>query len=76
MGVLASSLGIFEAIAIGGVLSLLTGVGALFWYRRLKANVSTIDRAVPAEMVLQSTDPSTSAAFSPPNPNEVLSTRR
>jgi MFS family permease len=76
MGVLASSLGIFEAIAIGGVLSLLTGVGALVWYRRLKASESVVGGAVPAETVLQATDPSTSAAFSPPNPNEVLSTRR
>jgi predicted MFS family arabinose efflux permease len=76
MGILASSLGIFEAIAIGGLLSLLTGVGALVWYRRLKATELVVARAVPPEMVLQSTDPSTSAAFNPPNPNEVLSTRR
>ena len=84
MGIIASSVGIFEAIAIGGVLSLLTGLGAFVWYRRLKAREWAIDRAVdrdagrrvPAEPVLQSTDPSTSAAFNPPKPNEVLSTRR
>jgi MFS family permease len=76
MGILASSLGIFEAIAIGGLLSLLTGVGALVWYRRLKATELVVARAVPPEIILQSTDPSTSAAFNPPNPNEVLSTRR
>ena len=35
MGVLASSIGILEAIAIGGALSLLTGVVALVWWRRL-----------------------------------------
>jgi MFS family permease len=76
MGILASSLGIFEAIAIGGVLSLLTGLGGLVWYRRLKATERPTDRTVAVEKVLQSTDPSTSAAFSPPNPNEVVRTRR
>jgi MFS family permease len=84
MGIIASSVGIFEAIAIGGVLSLLTGLGAFVWYRRLKARERAIDRAVDrgvdravqADPVLQSTDPSTSAAFNPPKPNEVLSTRR
>jgi MFS family permease len=76
MGVIASKVGIAEAIAIGGVLSLLTGIGAFAWYRRLRAREKAVDRAVPIETVLQSTDPSTSAAFSPPNPNEVLSTRR
>jgi MFS family permease len=70
MGVLATSLGILEAIAIGGVLSLATGVTALVWYRRLAR------RSIAAPAVPQSTEPSTSAAFSPPNPNEVLSTRR
>jgi MFS family permease len=70
MGVLATSLGILEAIAIGGVLSLATGIAALVWYRRLTG------RSTAAPAVAQSTEPSTSAAFSPPNPNEVLSTRR
>ena len=32
--------------------------------------------AAPAAVMAQSTAPSTSAAFKPPNPNEVLSTRR
>jgi MFS family permease len=75
-GIVASKVGIFEAIAIGGVLSLLTGIGAFVWYRRLKARERAIDRAGPVESVLQSADPSTNAAFNPPNPNEVLSTRR
>jgi MFS family permease len=92
MGVLASSIGILEAIAIGGALSLLTGLVALVWWRRL-ARPSTAGGAVelpgavsasgaaelpatePATLA-QSTEPSTSAAFNPPNPNEVLSTRR
>ncbi len=69
MGALASSLGILQAIAIGGALSLLCGVGALVWYRRLRGR--SVAPATP-----QSTEPSTTAAFSPPNPNEVLSTRR
>ncbi len=70
MGAIASSLGILEAVAIGGVLSLVAGIGALAWYRRLAG------RSIAAPAVPQSTEPSTTAAFSPPNPNEVLSTRR
>jgi MFS family permease len=80
MGVLASSLGILEAIAIGGVLSLLSGLAALVWYRRIRARegarAGTTVGATMAAAVLQSTPPNTSAAFNPPNPNEVLSTRR
>jgi MFS family permease len=82
MGVLASRLGILEAIAIGGVLSLAAGIAALIWYRRIVARPTSTQQAatldlvdVPAEWG-QSTAPNTSAAFSPPNPNEVLSTRR
>jgi predicted MFS family arabinose efflux permease len=80
MGVLASSLGILEAIAIGGVLSLLSGLAALVWCRRIRAREAAGVGATVAETmaaaVLQSTPPNTSAAFNPPNPNEVLSTRR
>jgi MFS family permease len=76
MGIIASSIGIFEAIAIGGVLSLLTGLGGFIWYRRLNPRERAVGREVPRERVPQSTDPRTSAAFNPPNPNEVLSTRR
>ena len=36
MGALASTLGILEAIAIGGVLSLISGIGAFVWYRRIR----------------------------------------
>ncbi len=80
MGAVASTIGILQAVAIGGVLSLVCGVGALVWYRRIGArDLAVTARAaetVPAEAVLQSTAPNTNAAFSPPNPNEVLSTRR
>ena len=80
MGAVASTIGILQAVAIGGVLSLVCGVGALVWYRRIGArDLAATARAaetVPAESVLQSTAPNTNAAFSPPNPNEVLSTRR
>jgi MFS family permease len=76
MGVIASSLGILEAVAIGGVLSLACGIGALGWYLRLRRNGDATAAATVVPAALQSTEPSTSAAFNPPNPNEVLSTRR
>jgi predicted MFS family arabinose efflux permease len=80
MGILASTVGILEAIAIGGTLSLVSGLGALVAYRRIRGRVRPEGEVsagrVTATAVLQSTEPSTSAAFSPPNPNEVLSTRR
>jgi MFS family permease len=76
MGVIASSLGILEAVAIGGVLSLVCGIGALGWYLRLRRNGDATAAATVVPVAVQSTEPSTSAAFSPPNPNEVLSTRR
>ena len=84
MGAIASTLGILEAVAIGGVLSLLTGVVAFAWYRRIRSRERELAAAAAAATagdamavgVLQSTPPNTSAAFNPPNPNEVLSTRR
>ncbi len=80
MGALASTMGILEAIAIGGVLSLVSGFGAFLWYRRIRgrerSEAASGDDDVNALAVLQSTPPNTSAAFSPPKPNEVLSTRR
>ena len=88
MGVLASSVGILEAIAIGGALTLLTGLGALIWWRRLRPSLPAAGAAPtaaptapqtearPEAAPVQSIAPNTSAAFSPPNPNEVLSTRR
>jgi MFS family permease len=84
MGILASRLGILEAIAIGGVLSLATGIVAFIWYRRLRCRSKVAPAAAltaatgdPAPtLAVQDAEPSTRAAFSPPNPNEVLSTRR
>ena len=80
MGAIASTVGILEAVAIGGVLSLVSGIGAFVWYRRIRGRelgeAATGDGDVNAAAVLQSTPPNTSAAFSPPKPNEVLSTRR
>ena len=80
MGAVASTIGILQAVAIGGLLSLVCGLGALAWYRRIGArDLAAATRAaetVTAEAALQSIAPNTNAAFSPPNPNEVLSTRR
>jgi MFS family permease len=74
-GALASSIGILPTVALGGALSLLTGLGAFFWWRRLSRNGQATVGAVPARPT-QSAAPSTIAPFNPPNPNEVLSTRR
>lgn len=39
MGSLASAVGIAEAIAIGGILSAVTGVAAIIWWGRIRAGV-------------------------------------
>jgi len=70
MGALASVVGIPITLATGGVLSLVVGGLALVWYGRIRSA-----RRRPIA-VAQSTAPKTSAAFRPPKPNEVLSTRR
>ena len=36
-GALASTIGVLQTVAVGGVLSLATGVGALVWWRRIQA---------------------------------------
>lgn len=36
-GALASTIGVLETVAVGGVLSLATGVGAYVWWRRIQA---------------------------------------
>jgi len=84
-GALASATGIPTTVAIGGFLSLAVGVGAYIWWRRIGApsptsvgfgaSASSVELAT-GSATAQSTAPSTSAAFKPPNPNEVLSTRR
>jgi alkylated DNA nucleotide flippase Atl1 len=71
-GALASVVGIPLTVAIGGILSLAAGVAALVWWRRIAASSAPVTAVSGA----QSAEPKTSAAFNPPNPNEVLSTRR
>jgi MFS family permease len=87
-GALASALGVSNTVAISGLLSLGVGAAAYVWWRRIGAPSPTTlgpvaAMASPAAVLgatesatAQSTAPSTSAAFKPPNPNEVLSTRR
>ncbi len=70
MGALASVVGIPITLAVGGVLSLVVGGLALVWYGRIRS----ARRRPMADA--QSTAPNTRAAFRPPKPNEVLSTRR
>ena len=36
-GALASTIGVLQTLAVGGVLSLATGIGALVWWRRIQA---------------------------------------
>ena len=85
VGALASAAGVPVTVAIGGLLSLAVGLGAYVWWRRIGSPSpgSVVSAATPAAAELatdtavgQSAVPSTSAAFSPPKPNEVLSTRR
>ena len=84
-GALASVAGIPMTVAVGGLLSLAVGAGAYVWWRRIdspspasigpRASVPAVEMATETAAA-QSTAPSTSAAFRPPKPNEVLSTRR
>lgn len=84
-GALASIAGIQTTVAVGGILSLAVGGGAYLWWRRIGSpSPSSVGPGVSAPTVelvtesatAQSTAPSTSAAFNPPKPNEVVSTRR
>jgi MFS family permease len=72
-GGIASVAGVAIAIGIGGALSGLVGLAALGWLVRHRA-AATAARLPGGIQSLVA--PNTSAAFSPPNPNEVLSTRR
>ncbi len=84
-GALASVAGIPMTVAVGGVMALATGVGAYIWWRRIgspspstmgsRASAPAVEMATESATA-QSMAPSTSAAFNPPNPNEVVSTRR
>ena len=86
MGAIASAAGIAVSLAIGGVLSLRSsgavgagsgsgahGLGRTVTIPPAPSRRRRRDRAPP---VYASRAPNTSAAFSPPKPNEVLSTRR
>lgn len=84
-GALASAVGVPMTLAIGGLLCLGVGAGAYVWWRRIgapsPASIGPTESPAAIEMVTesaaaQSTAPNTSAAFKPPKPNEVLSTRR
>jgi hypothetical protein len=84
VGALASTVGVSATIAVGGLLSLAVGLGAYAWWRRIGSPSASIALVAAPEAVAmatesataQSTAPITSAALRPPNPNEVLSTRR
>jgi MFS family permease len=74
MGGLASAAGIGVSLAVGGVIAAGAGLVGLAWLRRRGLDGPI---ALPSRVATYpSMAPSTSAAFRPPNPNEVLSTRR
>lgn len=64
MGSLASAVGIAEAIAIGGILSAVTGVAAIIWWGRIRAGVGHGLEAARASHV--SADAVTEGADGPP----------
>ncbi len=84
MGALASIVGIPGTIAIGGLLSLAIGLAGVVWWRSIRRDWKPVKAGLAEPAAAQavgagsapSTAPSTRAAFNPPNPNEVLSTRR
>ena len=84
MGALASAVGIPGTIAVGGLLSLGIGLAGVVWWRSIRRDWAPVKAALTEPASAQavgagsasSTAPSTRAAFNPPNPNEVLSTRR
>jgi MFS family permease len=83
-GAAASAIGVPLTLAVSGLMALAIGVGAYVWWRRIGSpSPATFGTVAPAAVEMatesattQSTAPNTSAAFKPPNPNEVLSTRR
>lgn len=78
-GALAATIGVLETVAVGGVLSLATGIGALVWWRRIQAATAAAAAAAALGEPLplpQSDARNTKAAFSSPNPDEAFSTRR
>lgn len=65
-GALASTIGVLETVAVGGVLSSATGIGAFVWWRRIHATAA-------ATRTLR-LDPSD--GFDTPTANDVLGTRQ
>ena len=83
MGAIASAAGIAVSLAIGGAIAAVVGAVGFVWIRRHgldrhhhRARPSPRAGVAPAVPGYASGAPNTSAAFSPPKPNEVLSTRR
>ena len=66
-GALASTIGVLETVAVGGALSLATGIGTLVWWRRIQAATAAATRA-------RRTDPS--EGFNAPTANDALGTRQ
>ena len=65
MGALASAVGIPVTFAVGGVLSLATGLGALVWWRRIRSSWTGVmpPRAPATEAIRVSEPPATTPAL-------------
>jgi MFS family permease len=83
-GLLASTIGVLPTVFVGGALSAATGIGATIWYRRIRAASAAAAAPAPAtagrtaspQPTAAAGSPNTRAAFKPPKPKDVLSTRR
>jgi MFS family permease len=83
-GLLASTIGVLPTVFVGGALSVATGIGATIWYRRIRAASAAATAPAPAtagrtaspQPTAAAGSPNTRAAFKPPKPKDVLSTRR
>ena len=79
-GTIASLAGVPAAFIVGGLAAFVVGVGGAIWLRLRVPTAAGPTRSIgaisPGATPQPAMAPSTSAAFRPPNPNDVESTRR
>jgi MFS family permease len=69
MGALASAVGIPVTIAVGGILSLVTGVAAFAWWQRIRPSVGSTPAAVSATSTDPTAIPPVGGGAPPPPPD-------